>query len=56
MWHIKKRTHKYLTHIKPYECKTNGTQTQGMHKKQEENEPVRQIVNNIQAPSYKIAK
>ena len=40
----------------PYEYKTNGNQTQGMHKTHKENESVRPIVNNIQTQYYKIAK
>jgi hypothetical protein len=40
----------------PHQYKTSGTQTQGMRKTHKGNEPFRPTVNNIQAPSYKIAK
>jgi delta 1-pyrroline-5-carboxylate dehydrogenase len=48
---IDKRTHKYLMNIKPIAPKLNA-----YIKTHKENEPIRPVVNNTQAPSYKIVK
>jgi hypothetical protein len=42
---------KYLTHIKPQPPTMNA-----QIKTHKENEPIRPVINNIQAPSYKIVK
>ena len=46
-----KGTHKYLTNIQPCAPKLNA-----LIKTHKENMPIRPVVNNTQAPSYKIAK
>jgi len=48
---IDKRTHKYLMNIKRIAPKLNA-----YIKTHKENKPIRSVVNNTQAPSYKIVK
>jgi hypothetical protein len=48
---IDKRINKYLVNIKPTAPKLNAP-----IKIYKENEPIRPVVNNTQAPSYKIVK
>jgi len=48
---IDKRIHRYLVNIKPVAPKLNV-----FIKTHKENEPIRPVVNNTHAPSYKIAK
>ena len=48
---IDKRIHRYLVNIKPVAPKLNV-----FIKTHKENEPIRLVVNNTHAPSYKIAK
>jgi hypothetical protein len=48
---IDKNTRKYLTNIKPIAPKINA-----YIKRNKENEPIRPVIDNTQAPSYKIAR
>jgi len=48
---IDKQTHRYLLNIKPMASKLN------VHlKTHKDNLPIRPVINNIQAPSYKTAR
>jgi len=48
---IDKQTHRYLLNIKPVASKLN------VHlKTHKDNLPIRPVINNIQAPSYKTAR
>jgi hypothetical protein len=38
------------------EIKLNGTKTQRLDKTLKEDKPIRSVINNTQAPSYKLAK